>query len=381
MTETDFLRLVKPTFSYLSDEHADISFFDKGFEQVKDNVILPFTLVKKGREFIVDEIVTEKPELKKGDAIKSVDGILIEKVLGELAKFTTGFPDQRQQKAMREFGYLYFFAYPTKTQFAVKTKTGNLIDLQGVPTKNWTEFFKKSHESKDKCAVKISYQKIGNFGYIRSCSFQVKNSQDYNNFQAEIEKIFKQIKDDKVTKLIIDISQNDGGNSAIGRLLIDNFSNKPYKNYQSNWKRSDDYLKLMKSWGVNNPDYENRKPGEIIHYASAIYTPEENENRFQGKVYVLIGDETFSSAIMFGTLIKDSSLATLIGQTPKDGHPTHFGEMYGAKTPNLKLNFRFGVKEWIRPAGKVGKNILLPDIQLNLKQPFDIQEVIKFLSK
>ena len=60
----------------------------------------------------------------------------------------------------------------------------------------------------------------------------------------------------------------------------------------------------------------------------------------------MVGNNTFSSAIMVATIVKDNHIATLIGQEPANGHPDHFGEMYGSSTPNAKLKLQFGVKEW-----------------------------------
>ncbi len=105
----------------------------------------------------------------------------------------------------------------------------------------------------------------------------------------------------------------------------------------------------------------------------------DNPVRFNGKTYVVIGDGTFSSAMMFATIIKDNHIATLVGQVPKGGHPTHFGEMYNTKLPNTQLDLLFGVKEWIRPAGKGGENILRPDRLINLSKGPEsvIQQVIR----
>ena len=91
---------------------------------------------------------------------------------------------------------------------------------------------------------------------------------------------------------------------------------------------------------------------------------------------MVIGNGTFSSAIMFATIVKDNKMATLIGQIPKGGHPSHFGELYGTRLPNTQIAIRFGVKEWIRPLGNQLKNVLTPDVEL---KEVSITEVIKKL--
>jgi C-terminal processing protease CtpA/Prc len=173
------------------------------------------------------------------------------------------------------------------------------------------------------------------------------------------------------------VSNNSGGNSACGDMIINYFHAKPYLDYQCKWKRSDEYLALTKSWGGANKFYESQPVGSIISFESSINKPSRHlKNRFQGQVFVVVGPQTFSSAIMFATIVKDNHLATLVGQTPENGHPNHFGEMYGSQTPNTKLELQFGVKEWIRPSGEREENHLTPDKMIDLQSVKDVPDLI-----
>ncbi len=91
----------------------------------------------------------------------------------------------------------------------------------------------------------------------------------------------------------------------------------------------------------------------------------------------MVGAATFSSAMLFATIIKDNHIATIIGQTPENGHPNGFGELYNTTLPNTKIDLRFGVKEWIRPAGKVGENVLRPDVLLSDAQMASVSAIVK----
>jgi hypothetical protein len=50
--------------------------------------------------------------------------------------------------------------------------------------------------------------------------------------------------------------------------------------------------------------------------------------------------------------------------------------MYSAKLPHTGLAIRFGVKEWIRPAGKTADNILQPDITTPIPDPVDLGQLL-----
>lgn len=107
-------------------------------------------------------------------------------------------------------------------------------------------------------------------------------------------------------------------------------------------------------------------PGEKLHFPSGTVVSGKVASPFKGKVIVVIGPETFSSAIMFATLVQDNSMAPLAGEAPVNGHPSHFEEIYSTLLSNTQLELRFGVKEWVRPAGRGKANKLVPDIPCKL---------------
>lgn len=229
----------------------------------------------------------------------------------------------------------------------------------------------------DSVSTNISYKRLGNIGHIFARSFGTRGNQDIPVYERSIDSIFAMIYQDGITQLLIDVSRNDGGASAVGDMLINYIHSKPYKTYSMNWKRSEEYLSTLKSWGLNDVTYQKAKPGEILHYPSRTITPDKSRNLFKGKVIVVIGPETFSSAIMFATLVQDNKMARLAGESPASGHPTHFGEMYSINLPHTQLELRFGVKEWIRPAGRSKVNKLVPDIPCKLPADGDFTTLVK----
>jgi C-terminal processing protease CtpA/Prc len=230
------------------------------------------------------------------------------------------------------------------------------------------------------CEERLSYTQYGNTGYINACWFDVKSKGKYSldSLKCKIDVIFKQIHEEGIQKLVIDVSQNGGGNSAVGEYLISSFYDKPYKDYMMDYKKSEEYLKLYESWGFHDDVYSTMPNGEIIHYPSKMTKPEKVPYRFNGKVIVVMGKPTFSSAMTFVTLIKDNNIAPLIGQSSLNGHPTGLGEQFYTSLPHTKIFVRLSVKEFIRPAGKGTVNNLQPDILLTDKQMNNIDDLLNF---
>ncbi|PKK36176.1 hypothetical protein BWI96_12235 [Siphonobacter sp. SORGH_AS_0500] len=231
----------------------------------------------------------------------------------------------------------------------------------------------------DSVVTNISYKRVNHLGYIFARSFATRGNQDLSTYKRCIDSIFAIIHQDGITHLVIDVSNNDGGASAVGNMIINHIYRRPYQTYSMNWRRSEAYQARLTSWGLSDEHYQKALPGEILHFPSKVMVPEKVSNPFQGKVVVIIGPETFSSAIMFATLVQDNNMALLAGEAPINGHPTHFGEMYSTLLPNSQLELRFGVKEWIRPAGRNRINKLVPDIPYTLPRNKDFRALIKSL--
>ena len=380
---TTFLKHIKPTISWLSDEHAgfdlDTAKFSPEFKS--ETIFPPFTLKKQGNMLVVGQLLTPAGELKPGDTISQVNNIPVATIIERCTHYSSGFPGQRYQTALAQFGYLYVWATDGMTQqFSIRTGKNKGVIIKGTDFKTWFKYRIALGGADRNCPQMISYSRYGDAGYINSCSFSTHSNKEADSLRNVIGKLFAQAKNDQVKYLFIDVSKNSGGNSAVGDMLIDGFSARPYFGYQCNWRRSDEYLKLMRSWGINDSAYAAKAPGSMIHWDAYQNTPQtNNSNRFTGKVYVIIGNGTFSSAIMFGTIIKDNHLATLIGQTPENGHPDHFGEVYNATLPNSGIGIRFGVKEWIRPAGKLPDNNLRPDVTIDADK--STEDIIRQFAK
>ncbi|MCR8557521.1 hypothetical protein KXD93_07705 [Mucilaginibacter sp. BJC16-A38] len=370
LTATAFLKLIKPVIAHLCDEHAQVYLPEKLLwaSYQHEDVFLPITLTKRGNTYRVEKVLSTGSSLNSGDIITKIDNKPIAELLDQCALLSSGYADQRLEKALMQFGYLYTWTLPgVQKSYVVKTADGRNIVMAGVSLKTWKDELNKQTGWDNACNEAIAYQKIGNAGYVTACSFNIPPKQ-IDSIQKKISAIFEQVNKDNPQYLFIDISKNSGGQSVVGRMLIDGFNNKPYAGFSSNFKRSQDYINLLKSWKVEADDYYKQAPeGKVFHFSSdTTFPPEHNDKRFKGKVFIIVGNGTFSSAMMMATWIKDNHLAIIAGETPMIGHPNGFGELYNTKLPNTKINLLFGVKQWIRPSGDLKNNLLLPDLKVTL---------------
>lgn len=264
------------------------------------------------------------------------------------------------------------FHFQVKPLFAVLEDEHAGIDDYCLPDSLKPKQHKTASQPQQKPAP-LSYQKIREYGYLTVNTFDDNSTFPIETWKTRIDSVFMQIKNDKISKLVIDVHNNSGGNSAIGNLLIDYFSDKPYKTYQGKWKKSLEYSDFLKGYGYVDSVYETIQNGNYYPIVAQQIQPTENKNRFNGKTYVVVGKNTFSSAMMFSVIVLDNKLAKVMGEEPEKGHPNHFGELIIFQTPNTKLEFWFGVKEWIRPAGNIVPNKLVPQKIIDLKGKNKVQ--------
>jgi len=140
------------------------------------------------------------------------------------------------------------------------------------------------------------------FNYEHCMEDSTLNFSDFNT------QLFKTIKKNKPTALVLDLRQNGGGNSAI----------------------LSSFIKQIRSNYLNTPH----------------------------KFFVLIGRQTFSSALMNAIEIKQKTSAEFIGE-PTGGNMNHFGELRTFSLPETKLFITYSTKYFENWKGKEGP--LLPD--------------------
>jgi C-terminal processing protease CtpA/Prc len=109
---------------------------------------------------------------------------------------------------------------------------------------------------------------------------------------------------------------------------------------------------------------EGQKVGEVVRGSQSTYqAAPDNPLRFTGKVYVLIGPYTYSSAILFTNAVQDYGFATVVG-TGGAARATQSGGTQNVKLSRTQIGLvvpRFLLKRPSGAEGLVQPGILVPD--------------------
>ena len=153
---------------------------------------------------------------------------------------------------------------------------------------------------------------------IKRCIY----NDDYIN---SLKDFFELVNENKIDNIVVDLRGNGGGNSMVANEFLKHIDIESYKTWDSK-VRFGFYLHENKNISIKNRKY--------------------NEG-FNGKIYVLIDNKTFSSAMNFAMLIGDNNIGTLVGET-SGNMPSSYGDILYLQMPNSKLGIGISHKKWYR---------------------------------
>lgn len=151
----------------------------------------------------------------------------------------------------------------------------------------------------------------------------------FNEFyKSNLEELAYLCEQNNVSSLVLDLSKNMGGSSAV----IDEFIS--YTNID-NYRRYE-----MIDYSSGEPKYVTKRTGFVVNQKKKILFPPD--------IYCKVSHDTFSSARTFAVTLKDNGIAKIIG-TETGGKPSSYGMPQKSRTPNCDIGFRVSRCMFLRP--------------------------------
>ncbi|MDE1147959.1 MAG: S41 family peptidase [Azospirillaceae bacterium] len=224
-------------------------------------------------------------------------------------------------------------------------------------------------------------------GYLRPGPFYNEAAQtgadewDVAAFRTFIDGAFRAFNAQGVTRLIIDLRGNPGGDSLFSNVMLSWFATKPYQFFSSFQVRvSTDAVAANRNRIAQDTVaagaisqrfadlYATATPGNVVAFTLPDTQPNTAE-RFTGKVYALIDRQTYSNAVAVAATIQDYGFGTILGEPTAD-MGTAYGAMEQFTLPVTGITVGFPKAHIIRPNGDTRARGVVPDIAI----PFPIVE-------
>ncbi len=163
---------------------------------------------------------------------------------------------------------------------------------------------------------------------------------------------FTNLQAHKIKHLIIDVSLNRGGDDDMWKKgLLNYIADKPYRHTSF-------YQKKV----IAEHQDEGEEIGDVISKSYQKFEPSgiDNPLYFGGKVSVLVGVNTYSSAILFANTVQDHGFARIIGDAT-GGYSWQTGGIQFFTLPNSKLRAVSPRFYLARPSGEGENQVVEPD--------------------
>jgi len=350
----DFAYILYYAVAYFQDGHTSIYWSPREWKNPDTKSFPPFFVEWRNGKFFIKsaaDAALENMELISINGVPFLGFIspILDRCSGETltlktAKFTA------QQNFWWPFSKLLSGGETLKVEISGKKGTRQERTLAPVNSKEFAEISKKIMPAKKETSVQL-YKKgeIAHFVYPQC---------DYN--QKEMDKvsaIFREARNAKA--LIIDIRGNRGGNSLMSNFIMRHITDKPFmsgsKGYEKISRRRVGQDKALK-------DYASLT-GLLISGTGTERRYDPLPNAFKGKVFLLIDNDTFSSALMLAAMFRDYGCGEIIGYET-GGLPIHFGDLFSMRLKNSGITYASSFKQFYnaRPQDGDDRHGIMPTV-------------------
>ena len=199
------------------------------------------------------------------------------------------------------------------------------------------------------CSYKIDKENSLGVFTLNRCEM----SAEYTDRLSEF---FSAVRDNNIGNIAVDLRSNGGGTTEVINEILRYINISDYKLFGGT---------------------DIRIGGNLISYRDEITPNKHVENAFDGNVYVLTSQYTFSSAMDFATVIQDNGIGKVIGEIPGN-MPTAYGDKLSFQLPESKLLLGVSYKKFYRVDIDKSEEPLIPDCTVNADEALEkLVEYIK----
>ncbi|WP_206485850.1 S41 family peptidase [Thalassotalea sp. G2M2-11] len=333
----------------------------------KGKGLFPFeVIVNNGKVYILSELGGATSQLSMAEII-SINDTPISDIYDLMITRTYGDSSSHRESLLSEKISLYYWLFVNQPeQFSIAYKTTGaeieksvfnaaLIQPNALANETFEDLFKFELLDKKQALLTINL-----FWW-----------QDKERFYKFTKNAFQQIKDNNIEHVIIDVRNNPGGDDDMWKQgLLTYIADKPYRHTSKYTKKI--IAKYMD---------EGETEGDVVTADYDKFEKPSNEEplKFNGKVSVVVGKVTYSSAILFANTMQDFGFAKIVGEKSA-GFSWQTGGIQFFSFPYSGLKAVSPRFYLVRPSGE-GKGLpVLPDSVLKdnqLNQRTLINEIAK----
>lgn len=349
---------VQPLVAKIGDGHTSLVFpYNSVFMKDTPRIPVSFMVSSDNTVTVLFSVDNKIPE---GAQVLSINGVSSNQMLQRMLSYESGESlALRMERVRNDFPALFFMLYSADSydieyKMSGEKKTTHHITLPPCTSDELFAWKKKTQKQESQ-----TYEKAYSFKILPEEKVAVMDFRtfiDPAKMETFADSMFTVLRNKKITDLIIDITENGGGDSQVGDILLRYISPKPFVQFG----------KFVARVTPVTQNLMNRKADVGWYYGevsdSEMVVPRTyEEGRFKGNVYLLTSNRTFSSASSFAWAFKEFGMGTVVGEET-GGMNVSFGDVLVYSLPISGLKASVSYKRfWLYGADESDIHGTLPD--------------------
>lgn len=347
MTGFEFFGTVLPIMAQLKDGHSRA--FPPDLDRFYGKLILPLSICfYEGSPYVCKDYSGSELE---GAEVLEINGEPASGLFKQMLPFIhrDGNVESSRYRMLENPLYLATIMKAlglSDTVYSIKvSQDGNISELKLTAMDQSTYMARvKELQSNKQLPGALSLRFENEVPILKVASFNptyFKGQQQY--FEQQLDALMKQVLDRNAQHLILDLRDNSGGEDTYNQYLLRYLIAQEFSLYGELTTQKDNYKFLPdgKHWDIDPRSFKANDRGtfDVTKYlwddpeTNGLGTVEPLENRYTGKLYVLVNGGTFSSAAECAAMLRHYQRATFIGQ---EAGGSYIGTVAGY-TPTLRM--------------------------------------------
>jgi len=261
----------------------------------------PFSIKIKNSSIFLKNTNSDVYNKYRGHKIVSINGIKATAILEQLLPKMRGESRSLQELILSKRFHIFFTLYygDFKEHVIELINEQDNIQLITIESKEFQDSNVKNNKENY-----YDFEKVNDsIAYLKISSFDIENK---DAFEKYLENTFTEVFANDISNLIIDIGENGGGARDLSDLLLDYLTVNKYT------ATSKIEARVTKD---NKSLIPNSQLGDVVTVPYPNWVIPKNEtNVFNGDVYVLVSEQSYSQAIVFAAIIQDFNLGKIVGK-------------------------------------------------------------------
>lgn len=380
LTLLDSYLKLKPIISKIGCLHTGIS-LPKGYaeELNQESNLIPLQVYVVGKKAVVIKNFSGNTAILPKDQIVSINGVKIETIISNLLPLipSDGYNLTMKYRALYYQFPLWYRLLDPAEEFDLVIHKNGIEREYSIEGKKFNDIAESGFLKEPILQKQLEFSVVGNAAILTIHSFANSDIKRVNqNFKPFIKDVFRIIKRNNLSNLIIDLRDNTGGSDGNAVYLTKYFFDTPFR-YWNRIEVTESIAKQIKGFPLKLFYRKPLKKDSVWLWQKArhvnefdFYQPQRPARKnFKGNTYVLINGFCMSSCADMAAILAHYKKAVFVGQETGGGYQGNTSGMM----PEMKVDaFDFTISvplqkyfNQVDPLKNVGRGTI-PDYGVDL---------------